>query len=163
MSTRALLIDDDPRLSELLGSYLGQNGITVAHAPDGGRGLAMLEGSAYDVVLLDVMMPGIDGLEVCKRIREKSSVPVLMLTAKGDETDRVVGLELGADDYIAKPFSPKELVARVRAVLRRTASASGGGGPEVVRVGDVEVDVPRMRVRVGGRRVDLTPTEFQLF
>src|SRR5262245_56577566 len=103
MSLRALLIDDDTRLAELLASYLGPQGVTVSHASDGGRGLAQLEQGGFDVVLLDIMMPGLDGLEVCRRIRQKSNVPILMLTAKGDETDRVVGLELGADDYLAKP------------------------------------------------------------
>ncbi|MFN7131565.1 MAG: response regulator, partial [Myxococcales bacterium] len=117
--SRALLIDDDHKLFQLLSSYLGQNGIDLFHAGDGPRGLAALEQGAYDAVLLDVMMPGMDGLEVCKRIRQKSRVPVLMLTARGDETDRVVGLELGADDYVVKPFSPRELLARIRAVLRR--------------------------------------------
>jgi DNA-binding response OmpR family regulator len=106
MATRVLLIDDDSRMYELLAQYLGQNGITVAHAPDGGRGLAALEATAYDAVLLDVMMPGMDGLEVLKRVRARANTPVLMLTARGDEADRVVGLEIGADDYVAKPFSP---------------------------------------------------------
>src|SRR6266545_2830895 len=109
MTIRALLIDDDPRFSELLSSYLSQNGVTVTSARDGRRGLEMLDSGAYDVVLLDLMMPGMDGLEVCKRIRAKGSIPVVMLTAKGDETDRVVGLELGADDYLSKPFGPREL------------------------------------------------------
>ncbi|HEX9294936.1 MAG TPA: response regulator, partial [Polyangiaceae bacterium] len=117
---RVLLIDDDRRLHELLTTYLEQNGFTVTGAPDGQRGLSHLDAEPFDIVLLDVMMPGMDGLEVCRRIRAKSRVPILMLTAKGDETDRVVGLELGADDYIAKPFGPRELVARLRAVLRRT-------------------------------------------
>ena len=117
---RVLLIDDDRRLHELLSSYLEQNGFTVIGAPDGQRGLLALEAQPVDIVLLDIMMPGIDGLEVCRRIRLKSRVPIVMLTAQGDETDRVVGLELGADDYLAKPFGPRELVARLRAVLRRT-------------------------------------------
>src|SRR5690242_18068536 len=112
MNIHVLLIDDDARLSELLVGYLSQNGVEVTAMPDGGRGLAALEKGAFDAVLLDVMMPGINGLEVCRRIRQKSEIPVLMLTAKGDETDRVVGLEIGADDYIAKPFSPRELLAR---------------------------------------------------
>src|SRR4051812_28601422 len=120
MSIRVLLIDDDVRLHELLASYLGQNGAAVTVAADGRRGRRALEGSAYDVVLLDVMMPGMDGLEVLRRVRLKTQIPVLMLTAKGDETDRVVGLEVGADDYVAKPFSPRELLARIKAVLRRS-------------------------------------------
>jgi DNA-binding response OmpR family regulator len=111
--------------------------------------------------VLDLGLPGRDGLDVARVLRRTSSVPIVMLTARGDEIDRVVGLELGADDYVVKPFSPKELVARVRAVLRRTQAAQAGG-PEVLRVADVEVDLPRMRVSVAGRPVELTPTEFQL-
>ncbi len=159
MSSRVLLIDDDARLPELLQSYLGQNGVTLAHAPDGPRGLAMLEQGAWDAVLLDVMMPGMDGLEVCKRIRAKSNLPVIMLTARGDETDRVVGLELGADDYVGKPFSPRELLARLRAVLRRSR-------PEVVneqlQVGNISVDVPARSVLVAGKLADLTGIEFDI-
>ena len=113
MTLRALLIDDDAKLSELLVSYLGPHGFVVDHAPDGGRGLAMLESGAYDLVLLDVMMPGMDGLEVCKRIRTKSRVPVVMLTAMRREADIVTALQLGAADYLPKPFNPDELVARL--------------------------------------------------
>ncbi len=159
MTVRALLIDDDARIAELLGSYLAQNGVQLSHAADGARGIAMLDVGAFDLVLLDLMMPGIDGLEVCKRIRAKSSVPVVMLTARGDETDRVVGLEMGADDYIAKPFSPRELLARMRAVLRRAMP-----DPERERVvaGDIVIDVPSREVKVAGRSVDLTGIEFDL-
>jgi DNA-binding response OmpR family regulator len=114
-----------------------------------------------DLVVLDLGLPGRDGLDVARSLRRTSNVPIVMLTARGEETDRVVGLELGADDYVVKPFSPRELVARVRAVLRRT-EAAGAGGTEVLRVADVEVDLPRMRVAVAGRPVELTPTEFQL-
>src|SRR5512142_2180081 len=133
MAVRVLIIDDDVRLHELLASYLDQNGIHVTVAADGQKGLAALDGTVFDAVLLDVMMPGMDGLEVCKRIRAKSSIPVIMLTAKGDETDRVVGLELGADDYVPKPFSPRELLARLRAVLRRASPESMS---EKIIVGD---------------------------
>src|SRR3954464_3280395 len=136
---RILLIDDDKRLHELLTAYLEQNGFQVTGAPDGERGLKRLETETFDIVLLDVMMPGLDGLEVCRRIRARSRVPILMLTAKGDETDRVVGLELGADDYIAKPFGPRELVARLRAVLRRANPAAQS---EVVVVNEISIDVP---------------------
>jgi two-component system OmpR family response regulator len=159
MSSRVLLIDDDARLPELLSSYLAQHGVTLAHAPDGARGLVLLEQGTYDAVLLDVMMPGLDGLEVCRRIRAKSQVPVIMLTARGDETDRVVGLELGADDYVSKPFSPRELLARLRAVLRRSR-------PDVVsealQVGDVSVDIPSRQVVRAGAPVELTGLEFDL-
>lgn len=159
MSTRVLLIDDDTRMYELLAEYLGQQGISVSHAPDGGRGLAALEAGAYDAVLLDVMMPGMDGLEVCRRIRAKSTLPILMLTARGDETDRVVGLELGADDYLAKPFSPRELLARLRAVLRRAQPAAVA---EKLEAHGVSIDVSAREVRLGGKRVELTGLEFDL-
>jgi len=159
MATRVLLIDDDTRMYELLAQYLGQNGITVAHAPDGGRGLAALEANAYDAVLLDVMMPGMDGLEVCKRIRAKRQIPILMLTARGDETDRVVGLELGADDYLAKPFSPRELLARLRAVLRRAQPTAVADRLESA---GVSIDVAGREVRVSGKAVELTGLEFDL-
>ncbi len=159
MPSRVLLIDDDTRLPQLLGEYLEQNGVSLASAPDGNKGLAMLEQGAYDAVLLDVMMPGLDGLEVCKRIRAKSNLPVIMLTARGDETDRVVGLEIGADDYVAKPFSPRELLARLRAVLRRAR-------PEVVSeqmtVSGVSVDVPSRLAQVNGSALDLTGIEFDI-
>lgn len=159
MSSRVLLIDDDERLPELLSSYLEQNGVTLAHAPDGARGLVALEQGAYDAVLLDVMMPGMDGLEVCRRIRAKSQVPVIMLTARGDETDRVVGLELGADDYVAKPFSPRELLARLRAVLRRSRPEVMS---EALQVGEVSVDVPSRVVTRAGAPVELTGIEFDI-
>jgi two-component system OmpR family response regulator len=159
MATRVLLIDDDTRMYELLAQYLGQNGITVAHAPDGGRGLAALEANAYDAVLLDVMMPGMDGLEVCKRIRSKQQIPILMLTARGDETDRVVGLELGADDYLAKPFSPRELLARLRAVLRRSQPAAVA---DRLESSGVSIDVAGREVKVNGKAVELTGLEFDL-
>ena len=142
---RSCLIDDDKRLHELLPTYLEQNGFQVTGAPDGQRGLTALETETFDIVLLDVMMPGIDGLEVCRRIRAKSRVPILMLTAKGDETDRVVGLELGADDYIAKPFGPRELVARLRAVL---APGQPGGAVRDGRVvNEISIDVTGHKVR----------------
>jgi DNA-binding response OmpR family regulator len=156
---KVLLIDDDRRLHELLSAYLEQNGFTVTGAPDGQRGLAELERDAFDIVVLDLMMPGIDGLEVCRRIRSKSRVPIVMLTAKGDETERVVGLELGADDYIAKPFGPRELVARLRAVLRR---ANPDASAEAVVIGDIAIDVGGHKVRVQGREVELTGLEFDI-
>ncbi|MHB8878658.1 MAG: response regulator transcription factor [Myxococcaceae bacterium] len=159
MASRVLLIDDDLRLPELLASYLGQSGVTLSSAPNGRAGLSALEAGVFDAVLLDVMMPGLDGLEVCRRIRAKSNIPVIMLTAKGDETDRVVGLELGADDYVAKPFSPRELLARLRAVLRRA-------NPEVMaerlEAGRVAIDVPARAVTVAGVPAELTGIEFDI-
>jgi two-component system OmpR family response regulator len=159
MAARVLLIDDDARLFELLASYLRQNGVDVACAPDGPRGLAALEAQPFDAVLLDVMMPGMDGLEVCKRIRQKSRIPVIMLTAKGDETDRVVGLEIGADDYVPKPFSPRELLARLRAVLRRAAPQTVA---DRIAVGDIVIDVPTREVKVSGKATELTGIEFDI-
>jgi len=159
VSLRVLCIDDDTRLFELLASFLEPNGVALVHAADGRQGLAALEGGVFDAVLLDVMMPGIDGLEVCKRIRQKSQVPVIMLTAKGDETDRVVGLELGADDYVPKPFSPRELLARLRAVLRRTSTEAAA---PTLAVRDIVIDVSARDVRVAGAAVDLTGIEFDI-
>jgi DNA-binding response OmpR family regulator len=159
MAVRVLLIDDDVRLQELLATYLEQNGVHVTTASDGARGLVALDAGAFDAVLLDVMLPGMDGLEVLRRIRTRSKVPVLMLTAKGDETDRVVGLEIGADDYVAKPFSPRELLARLRAVLRRSQPAALS---EKIVVGDVALDVATREVRVADRVVELTGIEFDI-
>ena len=159
LSLRVLCIDDDTRLFELLASFLEPNGVVLIHAADGRQGLAALDAGVFDAVLLDVMMPGIDGLEVCKRIRQKSRVPVIMLTAKGDETDRVVGLELGADDYVPKPFSPRELLARLRAVLRRSAPEASS---PTLAVRDIVIDVPARDVRVAGEVVELTGIEFDI-
>jgi two-component system, OmpR family, response regulator len=159
MAIRGLLIDDDERLFELLASFLEQHGVDLAHARDGQRGLAELAAGAYDVVLLDVMMPGIDGLDVLRRIRKETLLPVIMLTAKGDEADRVVGLELGADDYIAKPFSPRELLARLRAVLRRTQPEASS---ERLSVGGIVVDVGARAAQVEGKPIELTGLEFDI-
>ena len=165
MSLRVLCIDDDTRLFELLASFLEPNGVALFHAADGRQGLAALEGGVFDAVLLDVMMPGIDGLEVCKRIRQKSQVPVIMLTAKGDETDRVVGLELGADDYITKPFGVKELLARVAAALRR-AHAGGEGAPEPLpeefKFGRATIHTKKFEALRNGETFTLTPRELKL-
>jgi two-component system, OmpR family, response regulator len=156
---RVLIIDDDARLFELLSGYLSENGVDSTHAPDGPRGLGELDRNGYDAVLLDVMMPGLDGLQVLRRIRERHRVPVIMLTAKGDETDRVVGLELGADDYLPKPFSPRELLARVRAVLRR---ANPDTLDDKLSAPGLVVDVPGRSVQADGQSVDLTGLEFDL-
>ena len=158
-----LVVEDEMKIARLVRDYLVQAGFDVVVAGDGESALASARGRKPDLVVLDIGLPERDGIEVTRELRRTSNVPIVMLTARGEEADRIVGLEIGADDYVVKPFSPKELVARVRAVLRRTASAAAGaGGAEILRVSDVEVDIPRMRVRVGGRRVDLTPTEFQL-
>ena len=165
MAVRVLLVDDDRRLFELLTGYLAQNGCEVSHAPNGRAGLEAVDRELFDVVLLDLMMPGMDGLEVCRRIRLKSNIPLIMLTAKGDETDRVVGLEMGADDYIAKPFSPREVVARIGAVLRRTRApgvALSGDARPVLGAGALSVDPATHTARLGGTILSLTPKEFDL-
>jgi DNA-binding response OmpR family regulator len=156
---RALLIDDDVELARLLGDYLGPHGVELEAVETGALGLERLESRIYDVILLDVMLPGADGFEVCRRIRRKHDVPIVMLTARGDDTDRIVGLELGADDYLPKPFNPRELLARVRAVMRR---ARPGAVSERLAVGTLDVDVPGHRVTVGGKEVSLTSFEFRL-
>ncbi len=155
---RALLIDDDPKLHRLLADYLVDRGVQLESAHDGARGLIALDRDTWDVVLLDVMMPGMDGLEVCRRIRAKSAVPIIMLTARGDEADRVVGLELGADDYVPKPFSPRELLARIRAVTRRGQHAIG----ERLKSGDIVADLSARSVTRQGQEVTLTGLEFDL-
>jgi len=161
MALRVLLIDDDARLAELLQAYLPQHDVALVHAPDGQSGLRVLGGDAFDAVLLDVMMPGIDGLEVLRRIRGGTGgqIPVLMLTARGDEADRVVGLELGADDYVPKPFSPRELLARIRAVLRRAQPAAMG---ERLVAAGIVVDVGARAVTVDGAPVELTGVELDI-
>jgi two-component system OmpR family response regulator len=159
MTSRVLVIDDDLRLHELLASYLRQHAFEVARALDGASGLALLDAEPFDAVLLDVMMPGIDGLEVCKRIRKKFEIPVIMLTAKGDETDRIVGLELGADDYIPKPFNPRELLARLRAVLRRARPDSDS---ERLQAGPIGIEISARTVTFEGNPVDLTGIEFDI-
>src|SRR6187399_2994464 len=160
MATRVLVVDDDVRLYELIRSFLEQNDVSPAHAPNGRRALELLEREAFDAMLLDVMMPELDGLSVLKQLRARfPALPVLMLTAKGDETDRVVGLELGADDYLAKPFSPRELLARLRAVLRRTQVDPN---KEQLSVGSMSFDVAARSVQRDGRNVELTGLEFDL-
>lgn len=159
MPIRALLIDDDPKLAELLATYLRPHDVVLAHAPDGIRGLAAVDAGGVDIVVLDVMMPGLDGLDVLRRLRAKSAVPVVMLTARGDETDRVVGLELGADDYLAKPAYPRELLARIRAVLRRVAPRAPD---RRVVVADLEVDPAARTARIGAEALELTALEFDL-
>ena len=166
MSTHHLLmIEDDTRLAAMVGEYLTQSGFTVTHMADGESGLAALQDKAVDLVILDLMLPDIDGLEVCRRIRALpgpvARVPVLMLTAKGDPMDRIVGLELGADDYLPKPFEPRELLARIRAVLRRHQP---GAAPEhqVLRFGTLEIDRDARIVTVGGQPAELTSYQFDL-
>ena len=163
---RALLVDDDRELARLLADYLGPHGVALDHVEDGALALERLAGSgrAYDIVLLDVMLPGIDGFEVCRRIRARYDVPIVMLTARGEDTDRVVGLELGADDYVPKPFNPRELLARMRAVLRRARPRRGArrAGGDRVEVGDLVVDVPAHKATLAGKELQLTSFEFRV-
>jgi DNA-binding response OmpR family regulator len=156
-----LVVDDQRQIVRLVRDHLEHAGFSVLEAADGAAALRVAAAARPDLVVLDLGLPGLDGLDVTRALRRQGSVPVIMLTARGDESDKLVGLELGADDYITKPFSPKELVARVRAVLRRADAAAST--PEMLRAGDdVELDIPRMEARVAGRRVELTATEFQL-
>ena len=167
-----LVVDDEPKIVQLARDYLEHAGFAVATAADGRAALDAIAASSPDLVVLDLGLPEVDGLEVTRRLRRASEIPIVMLTARDDELDKLLGLELGADDYITKPFSPRELVARVRAVLRRADTSgppSGGSGatsadtaPAPLRAGEVTIDVERMRVDAAGRTVELTPTEFQL-
>ena len=158
---RIVLVDDDANLRHTLGYALRQEGFEVFAAEDGERGLEAFHQSRPDVVLLDVMLPNLDGFEVCRRIRKESDVPILMLTARDTELDKVVGLELGADDYLAKPFSTRELVARVRALLRRTRQTATPVGERLESAG-LLLDAVRHRVTLEGREISLKPKEFDL-
>jgi two-component system response regulator CpxR len=157
---RVLLIDDDVELCELVSEYLDGEGFEVETLYDGDKGLARAQEGAHDLVILDVMLPALSGFEVLRRLREISSVPVLMLTARGDEVDRIVGLEMGADDYLPKPFNPRELAARMRAVLRRTAAEPAIGDRMVVD--DLVIDLAARSVNVGETELQLTGVEFNL-
>ncbi len=154
------VIEDEATIADAVAARLRAEGFRVEVAHDGPAGVELVERTRPDLVVLDVMLPGLDGLEVCRRIQRDRAVPVVMLTARGEETDVLVGLGVGADDYLTKPFSPRELVARVHAVLRRTARS--GAETPLLRVGDVELDTERRRVRRGDVDVHLTPTEFDL-
>jgi DNA-binding response OmpR family regulator len=160
-ATRVLVVDDEPMVREVLARYLEKEGFAVEVAEDGEQALAAHATTHPDLVLLDLMLPLVDGLEVFRRIRERAPTAVIMLTAKGEETDRVVGLELGADDYVTKPFSPREVVARVRAVLRRSAAVTADPH-RVVVASHLEVDGARRELRRGGTPVRLTRKEFDL-
>lgn len=163
------MIEDDTRLAQMVGEYLGQSGFALSHAATGQNGLTLLQGtasgSAPDLVILDLMLPDMDGLEVCRRIRslpgDISQVPVLMLTAKGDPMDRIIGLELGADDYLPKPFEPRELLARIRAILRRRTEGAAPAA-KVMRFGSLDIDRDARTVTVNGQPCDLTSYQFDL-
>ncbi|HYL01540.1 MAG TPA: response regulator transcription factor [Steroidobacteraceae bacterium] len=162
MAERVLVVEDDPRLAEMLSEYLGQAGFRITVAAAGAAALRQLAAEApYDAVVLDLMLPDMDGLDVCREIRTRSATPVLMLTARGDAIDRIVGLELGADDYLPKPFEPRELLARLRAILRRRGSAGGVAEP-LLHFGRLDIDVAARAVLVDGSRRELTSYQFDL-
>jgi len=155
-----LVVDDEPRIAEICRDYLERAGFKVMIAGNGADALTLARSKQPDLVVLDLGLPKVDGLDVTRSLRKRSNVPIIMLTARVEESDKLIGLELGADDYLTKPFSPKELVARVRAVFRRVDV--GAGQSEVVRAADVMLDIPRMQAKVGNRAVELTSTEFEL-
>ena len=160
MSRTILVVDDEPRIIELARDYLEHAGFRVITASDGRAALDSARRARPDLVVLDLGLPELDGLDVTRELRKDGSIPIVMLTARDDELDKLLGLELGADDYLTKPFSPRELVARVKAVLRRTDRPTDPS--DVIRVGELQLDVPRMRTTVAERTIDLTPTEFTL-
>ncbi len=159
MGERVLLIEDDSRLADMVGEYLGKAGFHVIHAESGTRGLALHGREPVDVVILDLMLPDGDGLDICRQIRDRSDSPILMLTARGDPMDRVVGLEMGADDYLPKPFEPRELLARLRAILRRSRV---GPNADLLRYGRLEIDRGARQVRLDGTPCPLTGYQFSL-
>ncbi len=160
MTARILIVDDEPELVRVIRSYMENAGFQAAAAFRGDEALQVFRAERPDLVILDLNLPGMDGLDVAREIRRLGQTPIIMLTARVEETDRLVGLELGADDYVTKPFSPREVVARVRAVLRR--AQGGAAAPEVIRSADLEIDVGRHTVRRGDQPLELTPTEFSL-
>ena len=155
---KILVVDDEPQIVKVVKAYLEKAGFAVVSAADGSAALAVFQREKPDLVILDLNLPGLDGMEVCRTIRRSSDVPVMMLTARVEETDKLIGLELGADDYVIKPFSPREVVARVRTILRRTAGAPFLS--ETIRVGDLQIDLDLHTVTLGKRSIELTPTEF---
>jgi DNA-binding response OmpR family regulator len=159
MAFRLLLVEDDARLAKMVADYLAEAGFRVTHAPTGADAEARLKRETFDALVLDLMLPDTDGLDLCRRIRAESAIPVLMLTARGDPLDRVVGLELGADDYLPKPFEPRELLARLRAILRRGSGVPAG---DVLRFGRLEIDRAAREVRVDGEVRPITGFQFTL-
>ena len=162
MSQKILVVDDEPHILELVKYNLAQEGYEVLTAHDGAQAVARARDVQPDLIILDIMLPYVDGLEVCRQIRRDSAVPIIMLTAKGGELERVVGLEIGADDYVTKPFSPRELVARVRAILRRTSAEASPAQAGPLRGGELVLDPTTHEVTRDGRTVDLTAKEFEL-
>ncbi|MDI6828446.1 MAG: response regulator transcription factor [Armatimonadota bacterium] len=162
MNEKILIIEDEALIADSVSYALKKEGYQVLTATDGAQGLAMAREQSPDLILLDIMLPSIDGFEICRILRSETSIPIIILTAKGEEVDRVVGLELGADDYVIKPFSMRELIARLKAVLRRTRIATEGGSQEVLRAGDLVVDSRRRIVKVGEKTIYLPLKEFEL-
>jgi DNA-binding response OmpR family regulator len=158
---KVLLVEDDTRLAQLTARYLESHGAVVTVAGDGVDGQAEALRRQYDVVVLDLMLPGRDGIEVCRQLRQRIDVPIIMVTARGEEQDRVLGLEVGADDYVTKPFSPRELLARIRANVRRQRGQAGPAS-ELIEVGELVLDPSRMTVTLGGKPVDVTAYEFSI-
>jgi DNA-binding response OmpR family regulator len=159
---RVLIVDDEPVVVDVLQRYLARDGFEVNSATDGARALEVAESWAPHLIVLDLMLPVIDGIEVCRRIRQRSSVPIIMVTARGEEADRIVGLEIGADDYVVKPFSPREIVARVRSVLRRAGPETASPQAGVTTHGALSIDANKRRVNISGTEVSLTAREFDL-
>ncbi|WDP90202.1 MAG: response regulator [Desulfobacter sp.] len=162
MTQTLLLIDDDTKLIDLLTEYFQENGFKVAALTEGTHAAKKIQETEPDLIILDIMLPGKDGLEVLKDIRTGFSTPVIMLTARGDDTDRIVGLELGADDYLPKPFNPRELLARIRAILRRRDSAAPAGEQDVIRAGEMALNRAARMLTINGRPVELSTTEFNI-
>jgi len=160
MNELILVVDDEPKIVKLARDYLEKDGFRVIHAGDGKLALAMARREQPDLIVLDLMLPGLDGWEVCRSLRRETEVPIIMLTARSEESDQIVGLELGADDYINKPFSPRTLVARVRALLRRAQGRLKA--PSIVRAGSLEIDLVGYRATLDGQPLHLTPNEFKL-
>jgi two-component system alkaline phosphatase synthesis response regulator PhoP len=160
MSKKIFIVDDEPQIVKVLKAYLEKAGFQVVTASDGKIALATFQREKPDFLILDLNLPGMDGLDICKAIRRDSNVPILMLTARVEETDRLIGLELGADDYVIKPFSPREVVARVKTIFRRTTAEPSK--PEIIQVGQIMIDQEQHSVSLAGRAIDLTPTEFEI-
>jgi DNA-binding response OmpR family regulator len=160
MAEKILVVDDEVKIARVVRAYLEREGYAVVEARDGRQALDAARREKPDLVVLDLMLPEVSGWDVCRTLRKESAVPIIMLTARDEDTDKIVGLELGADDYVTKPFNPKELVARVRAILRRAGLQRAGG--QVISAGELRIDPERREVRLAGREVHLTPTEFDL-
>ena len=161
MSKKILVVDDEPQIVKVVKAYLEQSGFQVVTAADGNAALATFQREKPDFMILDLNLPGMDGLDVCRAVRHESNIPILMLTARVEEADKLIGLELGADDYVVKPFSPREVVARVRTIFRRTAAVDSPK-TELIQVGDLQIDPDQHTVIVSDRQIELTPTEFDI-